>query len=336
MRRDFLKGALATLAAPALAAPLIRAAPAQVADPVNLSFATFNVGSSWYVYGTALSGPMQDALPPGSSIEVLAYQGGIGNPILVNRGDAQLGLSFSALSNWAAKGIIAFDEPLTEIRALIGDIATPHRLGIVVRRDAAIESVGDAADMPIRLVTTARGSAGEALARLSLESYGLTYEDVTAAGGRVTHIDLPVAIQQMRDGQADMLIHNVGYRHPAVLELSLGGGVTFIGLGEEQMAYIAENYGLQPGLSIPADEFEGVTVDIPSVGYPTSVIVNASVPEAVAHAITRAVCKNPEALHAAHPGLASFDPVNAADPLRNGNVPLHPGAERYYREAGLL
>ncbi|MCE7027534.1 TAXI family TRAP transporter solute-binding subunit [Jiella avicenniae] len=311
-------------------------AMAQEGEPVSLKFASFNVGGSWYIYATTLADIAQKALPEGSTVEVLPYQGGVGNPILVNRGEADLGLSFSALSNWARQGIVSFKEPHEDIRALIGGLNVPHRLGIVVRKDAGITSLDQVKDKAVRLVTVQRGGAGEALAQMALESYGLTYDDVEKAGGRVTNIDLPVAIQQLRDGQADMFIHNIGYRQPDVMELALGGDITFIPLGEEQMKSISEKYGLQTGLSVRAGEFEGVEEAVPSVGYPTGVIVNANMSDDTAYSIVKAVCENQEKVREAHSSLAEFDCKTAGEPGRNGGVPLHPGAERYYKEQGWM
>ncbi|MEY8826941.1 TAXI family TRAP transporter solute-binding subunit [Sedimentitalea sp. XS_ASV28] len=331
MRRQFLKGLMAAVAVPSA----LRAQG--LSDTVQLRMASFNVGSSWYVYAVAIADAVKKAFPEGTGFEVLAYQGGIGNPHIVHNGDADLALSFAALSNWAHAGRLGFAEPMTDLRGLVGNLAAPHRLAIVARRDARVGSLAEIAEgRPVRLVTTARGSAGELLARLALEAYGLDYAAVEAAGGRVTHIDLPVAIQQMRDGQADLLIHNVGFKHPAVLELSLGGAVDFLEMGAEQRAFIAETYGLSDGLSIDAGEYEGVDSAIASVGYPTSVIVSKRMSVDVAYALTRAICEGAETLRSAHPGLAEFDPARAASTAGNGGLQLHPGAERYYREAGLL
>ncbi|AFT71131.1 TRAP-T family transporter [Alloalcanivorax dieselolei B5] len=305
-------------------------------NAVNLKMASFNVGGSWYIYATALSKLAQEALPEGSKVEVLPYQGGVGNPILVNRGEADMGLSFSALSNWAYNGKITFSEENQNIRALFGGLNQPHRLGIVVRKDSGIASLADLSKEKARLVTVQRGGAGEALAHMALEAYGTSYSDLEKAGGRVTHVDLPVAIQQMRDGQADIFIHNIGYKQPDVMELALSGKVKFIPLGEKQMNVLENDYGLLGDLSIKPEEFDGVDTAVPSVGYPTGVIANADMPDNVAYAITKAVIEHPDRIRAAHASLSAFDPAKAGKAAVNGNIPLHPGAARYYREAGLI
>lgn len=328
-RRSLIAGGAAVVAGSLAGVPL------RAQSPVSLKMASFNVGGSWYIYATAIAELAQENLPEGSRVEVLPYQGGVGNPILVNRGEADMGLSFSALSNWAYNGKVVFNEPAENIRALFGGLNRPHRLGIVVRKDAGIESLADLGEKGGRLVTVQRGGAGEALARMALEAYGLDYDAVKKAGGRVSNVDLPVAVQQMRDGQADVFIHNIGYKQPDVMELALGGKVKFIALGDEQMQTLADQYGLQPGLAVEAGEFEGVTEDVPSVGYPTGVIANANMDDDVAYAIVKGVCENPDRIREAHASLAAFDPAKAGEALRNGGVPLHPGAKRYFEEAGL-
>jgi TRAP transporter TAXI family solute receptor len=155
--------------------------------PVNLRFASFSVGGSWYIYAVNISEIIKPFLPAGSKIEVLPYQGGAGNPILVSKGDADLGLSFSTSSNWAYKGIVAYTgrKKMDNLRAIVGGLNKPHRLTIIARKDAKLSSIQEIKDQQrkVRLVTVQRGGAGEALARQVLEAYGMTYDDLIKMGG---------------------------------------------------------------------------------------------------------------------------------------------------------
>jgi uncharacterized protein len=144
-------------------------AAAQDAKPQHLKMGSFNVGGSWYIYATTIADLAQKALPEGWTVEVLPYQGGVGNPILVNRGKADIALSFSALSNWAYNGKVTYKEPQKNIRALVGGLNTPHRLAIIARAGLGISSLADLKEQkkPVRLVTVQIGGAGEALARMA-------------------------------------------------------------------------------------------------------------------------------------------------------------------------
>jgi len=67
---------------------------------------------------------------------------------------------------------------------------------------------------------------------------------------------------------------------------------------------------------------------VATVAMGTSLGFHASVPTDVVFAITRALCEHPEQVHDIHPAARQFDPAQA--PLQAGG-PLHPGAERYFR-----
>lgn len=334
----FIKTLRTVSLAAAMIAALAAPAAAQGTKSKELKFASFNIGTTWFIYATVIGELTEKALADGTKIEVLPYQGGVANPMLVNKGHIELGLSFSALSNWAYNGTLIYRKPTRNIRALVGGLNAPHRLGIVARADLDIASLADikAQKKKVRLATVQLGGAGEALATMALEAYGMKYDDIKALGGSVSHIDLTAAIDQLRTGQIDMIIHNIGYRTPDFSELAKTTAIKFIPMGEPEMAAIVEKYGLEPGLSIEANEFQGVTAAVPSIGYPTGVIASKDLPDDIAYTITKVICENQKQLAAAHPSLKVFDPAKAALPARNGNIPLHPGAERYYREKGLM
>jgi TRAP-type uncharacterized transport system substrate-binding protein len=71
------------------------------------------------------------------------------------------------------------------------------------------------------------------------------------------------------------------------------------------------------------------------VGFPTVLITNTALPEPIAYTITKTLIESKEALVRGHAGLAAFDPTTAWKP-ENVGVPLHPGAERAYREKGWM
>ena len=103
---------------------------------VNLNFASMSMGGSWYVYAVNIAELIKTYLPAGSTVDVFPYQGGVGNPILVNNGEADIALSFSAIGNWAYNGIVDYEEKgkMANIRALVGGLNKPHRVGILTTK----------------------------------------------------------------------------------------------------------------------------------------------------------------------------------------------------------
>jgi len=122
-------------------------------------------------------------------------------------------------------------------------------------------------------------------------------------------------------------------KHPSVSEIANDGNVDFVGLDADTIKAL-QPLGYVPA-TMPADTFKGQAKPLTTVGFPTVVITNTELPEPVAYTITKTVLDNKEALVRGHAGLAEFDPKSAWRPEKVG-IPLHPGAERAYREKGWM
>jgi TRAP transporter TAXI family solute receptor len=87
--------------------------------------------------------------------------------------------------------------------------------------------------------------------------------------------------------------------------------------------------------TMPADTFKSQPEPVTTVGFPTVVITNKDLPEPVAYTVTKTIIENKDALVRGHAGLTAFDPKTAWQPEKVG-LPLHPGAERAFREKGWM
>ena len=87
--------------------------------------------------------------------------------------------------------------------------------------------------------------------------------------------------------------------------------------------------------TIPAGMFRGIEKDTPTVGFPTVLITHKDVDPELVYLVTKTISENKAALVAAHKGLSKFDPAAAWKPELVG-LPLHPGAEKYYKEVGAI
>ena len=108
--------------------------------------------------------------------------------------------------------------------------------------------------------------------------------------------------------------------------------VKFLSLSEETTASLNQTYGMQTTM-LPAGSFRGQDQDVHTVGWTVTLDATTRMADDVAYLITKTVLEGKEQLGVAHKSLQAFDPTQAA---RTVGVPLHSGAERYYREVGLL
>jgi TRAP transporter TAXI family solute receptor len=308
--------------------------PSWALEPQKLRIATLELGSSWYVYGGLMANILRKELPKGSTIDVLPYAGGVGNMNLVSKGDSELGFGFPVTGRWAFDGHVAYDKKMTNLRGLIGGF-DEYYVGIVVTRKSQITSLPDIPNkkMPIHLVTVTRGSLGEFANRQVMEAIGVTYKDIESFGGKVTHTSFGVISKMLMEGQADLFMQVVTAGHPAMSEIAITCDVTFIGLSDDVIKKLTR-FGWFPA-SIPAGTFKGQNTKIPTVGTTTSLITTDTLSNEQAYAVTKIICDNQEFLSKGHAGLKPFKPQVGWKP-ENLGLPLHPGAEKYFKEKGWM
>ncbi len=142
-----------------------------------------------------------------------------------------------------------------------------------------------------------------------------------------------VIIDAFKDGRADILFAVVTPKHPSVSEIVSSVDVEFLGLDADTakallpLGYVAA--------TMPPETFKNQSKPVSTVGFPTVLITNSDLPEPIAYTVTKTVVENKDALVRGHGGLADFDPRTAWQPDKVG-IPLHPGAERAYREKGWM
>jgi TRAP transporter TAXI family solute receptor len=303
-------------------------------DAQKLRIATLQMGSSWYVYGGLMGDLLRKELPSGSVIDILPYAGGVGNMNLVSKGDAELGMGFPVTGKWAMEGQMAYDKKMPNLRGLVGGF-DEYFIGIVATKKSKITALEDIAKkkMPIHLVTVTKGSLGEFANRQIMEAVGAPYKTIESFGGKVTHTSFGVITKMLVDGQADVFMQVVTAGHPAMTEIAITADVVFLGLNDEVIKKLSA-FGWVPA-TLPANTFKGQTAPVPTIGTATSLIAADKLPDEVAYAVTKALCENRETLAKGHAGLKPFNPQAGWKP-ENLGLPLHPGAEKYFKEKGWM
>jgi uncharacterized protein len=327
-----MKAALAVLLVLALGATGVSAqAPGQ---PVTLAFATLDTGSAWYVYGATMAELLRRALPAGSNIDVKPRAGGVGNPLLVARNETPLGFGFTVTNRWAYEGKEAYNAPQDNLRGLVGGLDTYYLVAVATKK-LGISSVREIRDkkLPVKVYTQPIGALGEFAGRQLLRSAGMSYADIKGWGGTTSHVGYSIIVDAFKDGRADILFAVVTPKHPSVSEIVTAVDVKFLGLdAESAKAMLPLGY---TAATMPPDTFKGQSEPVSTVGFPTVLITNKDLPEPVAYTVTKTVLENKDALVRGHAGLAEFDPRTAWQPAKVG-IPLHPGAEKVYREKGWM
>jgi TRAP transporter TAXI family solute receptor len=306
----------------------------EVKAPVHLRFASLDLGSAWYVYAATFAKLWREVLPKGSTIDVLPFAGGVGNALILEKGDAELGFLFSATANWAIQGKVAYSKKIDVITGLVGGL-DKYYAGVMATKRSGITSLEEVAKkkLPVKFVAQPMGSASEFSMRLILEAYGMTYEQIKSWGGQVTPTSTGVAQAQMVDGKADVWINMVTAGHPSISELAISTDLVFLPLSDEVIKKLTA-YGYEKTF-LPAKSFKGQDRDVPLVGWPTILLAHRDLKPEAAYLLTKTTVENKEKLVKAHAGFKDFNREDAWKLERYG-IPLHPGAERYYRDKGMM
>lgn len=308
-------------------------------QPVELNFATQSVGTSMYVYASAITQLMEAALPQGSLIDVQTTSpGGVGAPIIIDNGSADLTLGNAAPARWAAEDGILGNPPTTNVRALVGGLGQDF-VNILFTQEfvdrtgfTTVEEIVEN-QYPIRLAVKSSGAFGEMAAAKVFEVLGVDYATIESWGGSVTQTGSDAIVSLLKDSKADMTIDHVAAGQSATTELCMTTKMFFPELSESTRQKLNDiGWG---NVNIPAETWKGQDSEIKSVGSPQVVLASADIDEATAYAITKAICEGKETLVNAHNALSTFDPATAWEPAKTG-AELHPGAIRYYREMGYM
>ena len=320
----------------AAGAACIAAIPVSAQEKVSLRFGTVGVGSSWYNYGAGMADLVKAKLPAGSSIDVLPRAGGIGNLKLVQSGEMELGISFSVSTAEACGGFGTFKEKLTNVRGVMGGLDT-YYIGTFVTKKSGVTSWNDIASAKnkFHLLTTRPGGTGEVGVRQVLALLGSSKEDVAKKGGMIEATERSGTAETIRDGQAQGWAHVVTKGHPAATQIVTINDMIVLPLPDAVIKGMVEKNGWSPA-TLPANTFKGQTQPIKTVKTASNIVAGAKVPESAVYTFTKTILENTARLPKIHAALGEFDPKQAADAGLNGNCPLHPGAAKYYKEAGLI
>lgn len=312
--------------------------PTESPKQVNLKVAANNTQTSWYMFTAALGNLMADAQPVKATMEIFPYAGGVGNAELLTNKEADFGLLFNITAKWAHDGVVAYETAHPDLRGIAGGL-NQYYIGIVARTEFleknGIKSVADIAEkkIPVRVITNPVGSLAEYNTRQVLEAYGLSYDKIKEFGGSVELTSNDVIKSTFQNGTADLHVLAMTKAHPVITEMALQTDVTLLPMEDNIREWFAQ-YGYE-NIDFPAGEFKGQDADVPSVGFVASYYAHKDLDEDTAYTLAKVINENKDALVQGHSSVSDFDPAKAGNEEMLG-VPLHPGAEKYYKEAGLI
>ena len=287
---------------------------------VPLAIATGGPGGAFYPTGKALASLYNERIP---GVDATLLTGGsTQNVEAVQSGQAALAFTQADVAYVAyRRGTDAQPRPFADLRGVA--MLWMNTVHVVVAPGSPIQSVRDLDGRRVGVGT--RGSGTETLARIVLESYGLTYERIQPAF--LSFVDM---VDGMRRRTLDAVFVVAGLPADALIDLSADPGVRMLPIPREQVRAMRAQYPFLQPISVAAGTYRDVGA-VETVGVASLLISRSDVDEELLYRLTREFFTALPRLYEAHPAVRLIDPEQApATP-----IPLHPGAARYYRERQL-
>lgn len=265
---------------------------------------------------------------PGLVASAVSSNGSVANVNAIAGGTLESGFAQSDVANWAHSGTGIWEgKPAVDSLRAIANLY-PESIHLVARADAGIASVADLKGKKVSLDEPGSGTLVDA--RIILEGYGLTEADVTAEFLKPNQ-----AADRMRDGQMDAFFFVGGFPAGAIAELASSVKITLVPIEGDAAAAIRTKYPFFAEDLVPGGTYDGVTADTKTLAVGAQWITSAAQPDDLIYEITKALW-NDGTRKLLDSGHSKGKAIRAETGLAGVGIPLHAGAEKFYREAGLL
>ena len=310
MMHAFVAGTMLAFSAPALAQD-------------QLSIATGGTGGVYYPMGGGLAEVINNNVE-GYSATAEVTGASVENMGLIATGDADLALALADTVAQSYNGTGRFEgQQLPMVRGLASMYA--NMIQIVALEGSGITSLEDLRGK--RVSVGAPGSGTEVNAEAILTANGISYDDIEEQ-----RLNFNETADALANGDIDAGFWSVGAPTSSILNLSTTNDIVLLALSDEEIAKAREADATFAETTLPGGSYTGVDEDITVLGIPNVLVVSSEMSDDLAYSITKAMFENVTDLQAVHPAANETTPefTMTATP-----VPLHPGAIRYYEEAGV-
>ncbi|WP_337997089.1 TAXI family TRAP transporter solute-binding subunit [Oleispirillum naphthae] len=324
MARSLRLSALRTLTLGLAAVAGLSLGPRPAAAEQFINVVTGGTSGVYYPLGVALTKLYVDAIP-GVRTSVQATKASAENLNLLQKGRAELAFTLGdALTDaWTGNAEAGFPAPLGNLRGLAAIYS--NYVHFVARADSGIKTLADLKGK--RVSVGAPKSGTELNARALLSANGIKYADFS----KTEYLPYAESAQLIQNNQLDATLLSSGLGVATIRELAASTPVVIVPITPEQIAKIGIPV-YQPGM-IPANTYHGQTTDVQTMTIGNFLVTQKNVPDDVVYRMTKAMYTHLDALVAAHSAAKAIDPQKA---LRGMPLPVHPGAEKYYKEVGLM
>lgn len=305
------------------AATLSAAAAGSARADTYVNVLTGGQAGVYYPLGVAIEKIVAEELPD-SRPSVQSTKASVENLNLIQagRGEIAFTLGDSLRDAWEGNAEVGFTSKLDNLRTITA--IYPNYVQIVASEESGIKTLADLKGK--RLSVGAPKSGTELNARAILKAAGISYEDL----GKVEYLPFAESVDLMKNRQLDATLQSAGLGVASLRDLANAVAITVVEVPKEVVESLGAPY---QAAVIPAGTYQGQPADVPTASVINYLVTRADLDEETVYQITKAIYGNLDELVAAHAAAKSIklDKSAIVSP-----APLHPGAERFFKEQGLM
>jgi uncharacterized protein len=304
-----------------IAGAMMLVAPAVQAQQ-SINVLTGGTSGIYYPLGVALGKIFSEKIA-NVKTQVQATKASVENLILLEQGRGEIAFTIgdSLKAGWEGDEDAGFKAKLGKLRAIAA--IYPNYIQLVATRDSGIATVTDLKGKSLSVGAPKSGT--ELNTRAILRAAGMSYADVR----KVEYLPFAESVDLMKNRQLAATLQSAGLGVASLRDLSTAMEVTVVSVPKA----IVDKMG-PPFMSakIPANTYKGQDKDVETASVPNYLVTHAGVSDELVYQMTRLVFESLPELASAH---AAGREIKLETALAGVPIPLHPGAERYYKEKGL-
>ncbi len=302
---------------------MLATSPAQ-AEQQFITVLTGGTSGVYYPMGVALSQIYAKAMPDAKcTVQATKASAENLNLLQAGRGEVAFTLGDSLSDAWKGNADAGFKTPLKKLRGIAG--IYPNYIQIVAAADSGVKTLADLKGK--RISVGAPKSGTELNARAIFKAAGLTYADFA----KVEYLPFGESVELMKNRQLDATLQSAGLGVSSLRDLATSVKIVIVPIPADVVAKVGDP-AYQSGV-VPANTYEGQPANVPTAFVQNFLVTHEGVPTDTVYKMTRSMFENLDHLVAAH---AAAKAIRKETALVGMPLPLHPGAEKYYREIGLI
>jgi len=296
------------------------------ADPKFIKVAGSSITGTWFRICAATSEILNQNVK--DVIFTATLGSGLGNIKRVDGGQIYMGLTMTSSSQLAYTGRPPFDKKYGKFRALLTVYINPYEL--VVPANSDIQSAKDLVGK--RFSPGMIGWSTELFSKNLLDAYGLSYQDIEKGGGKVHHIRWGETVKLIKDRRLDAAMFATPDPVPQIMDINTVMPIRMIQVENSVMDKIIQKFPALVKVTTPGGTYKGQPDDVTHIADGVMMMIREDVSDDLAYNITKAIYSNVGTLGKVHPALKGLTPKRGLEGIE---VPVHPGAAKYYEEQGI-